>query len=275
MQWAAPERHLMGATHKDLILDQFTRQASPFSAAAMITDEAALGMIVEAAQATSNDMILDVACGPGLVVCAFAPHVRTAMGIDVTPAMLDQARQLAGKRRAANVAWHQGDAYSLPYSDGSFTVVVTRYSLHHLLDPLSALREMARVCVPDGRIVVVDAYAPEDPAQAYAYNRVERLRDPSHARALSLTELKGLFGRLGLPEPQITLYELPIEVKDLLARAFPNPGDHAKIIDKFKESASSDRLGIPVRLDGDEIHVTYRAAILVSQRTQADVATYY
>jgi hypothetical protein len=120
--------------------------------------------------------------------------------------------------------------------------------------------------------VVVDAYAPEDTALAYTYNRVERLRDPSHARALSLTELKGLFGRLGLPEPQITLCELPVEVKDLLARAFPNPG-HAKIIDKFKESASSDRLGIPVRLDGDEVHVTCRAAILVSQRTQADVAT--
>ena len=69
------------------------------------------------------------------------------------------------------------------------------------------------------------------------------------------------------------LYELPVEVKDLLARAFPNPGDHAKIIDKFREVASSDRLGIPVRLDGDEVHVTYRAAILVSQRTQAAVAT--
>jgi SAM-dependent methyltransferase len=38
-------------------------------------------------------------------------------------------------------------------------IVVTRYSLHHLLAPLSPLREMARVCVPDGRIVVVDAYA--------------------------------------------------------------------------------------------------------------------
>src|SRR5215471_13532163 len=93
---------LMEATHQDLILDQFTRQAPPFSAAAMISDEAALGMIVEAAQATVNDMILDVACGPGLVVCAFAPHVRTATGIDVTPVMLDQPRQLAAKRRVGS-----------------------------------------------------------------------------------------------------------------------------------------------------------------------------
>ena len=80
----------MDATHQDLILDQFTRQASPFSAARMITDEMALRMIVKAAQATSNDTILDVACGPGLVVCAFAPHVREATGIDLTPAMLER-----------------------------------------------------------------------------------------------------------------------------------------------------------------------------------------
>jgi ubiquinone/menaquinone biosynthesis C-methylase UbiE len=161
-------------------MDRFCRARATAGEARL---EGALGMIVEAAQATSNDAILDVACGPGLVVCAFAPHVRTATGIDVTPAMIDQARQLAAKRPVPNVTWEQGDAYSLPYPDGSFTVVVTRYSLHHLLDPLSAIREMACVCVPDGRIVVVDAYAPEDPAQAYAYNRVERLRDPSHTRA--------------------------------------------------------------------------------------------
>jgi hypothetical protein len=126
---------------------------------------------------------------------------------------------------------------------------------------------MVRVCAPDGTIVVVDAYAPEDPAQADVYNQVERLRDPSHARALSLTELQGLFGQVGLPEPRTTLYELPVEVRDLLARAFPNQGDHAKIIEMFKESADNGRLGMPVRLDGQNIHVTYRAAIIVARCT--------
>jgi SAM-dependent methyltransferase len=180
--------------------------------------------------------------------------------------MLERARQLAAERGVRNVAWDRGDAYSLPYADGSFTVVVTRYSLHHILDPLLALQEMVRVCARDGRIVVVDAYAPEDPMQADAYNQVERLRDPSHARSLSLTELKGLFGRVGIPEPQTTLYDLPVEVQDLLVRAFPNPGDQVKIIEMFRNSAENGRLGIPVRLDGDKIHVTYRAAILVSPR---------
>jgi SAM-dependent methyltransferase len=109
----------MDAAHQDLILDQFTRQASPFSAAPMITDEIPLRMIVEAAQATSDDIILDVACGPGLVVCPFAPHVREATGIDLTLAMFERARQLAPERGVRNVARDRGDACSLPYADGT------------------------------------------------------------------------------------------------------------------------------------------------------------
>jgi ubiquinone/menaquinone biosynthesis C-methylase UbiE len=252
------------ATHRDLILDQFSRQALPFSAAAMINDKDALKMIVDAAQPGPKDTVLDVACGPGLVVCAFAPYAGRVTGIDMTPAMLDRARRLAAEQGVRNIDWHQGDAYLLPYAAESFTIVVTRYSFHHLIDPAAALREMARVCAAKGRIVVVDAYAPEDSDQAAEFNRVERLRDPSHVRSLSLSALRDMFGRVGLPEPRATLYELRVEVRDLLARAFPNPGDEIEIVKTFRASAADGRLGIPIHLHGDNVHVTYRAAILTA-----------
>ena len=254
------------ATHQDLILDQFTRQATVFSTAPAITDEEALTMIVEAARPTSDDRLLDVACGPGLVVCAFASHVRKATGIDVTPAMLERARKLAADKGLTNVAWQHGDVYSLPYDDASFTILTTRFSFHHFLDPAAVLAEMVRVCAPGGRIVVVDDYASEDPAKAAAFNRLEKLRDPSHARCLTLTELEGLFGGACLPEPDATFYELRGDVPSLLARSFPNPGDDLKIIEMFKASAADDRLGVPVRLDAGEIYYAYPVAILAATR---------
>jgi SAM-dependent methyltransferase len=254
------------ATHQDLILDQFTRQATVFSTAPAISDEDALRMIVEAARPGPDDRLLDVACGPGLVVCAFAPHVREASGIDVTPAMLDRARKLAGDKGLANVTWRQGDVYALPYQDASFTIVTTRFSFHHFLDPAAVLREMVRVCAPQGRIVVVDDYASEDPAKAAAFNRLEKLRDPSHSRCLTLTELKGLFGAAGLLEPDATFYELRGDVPSLLARSFPNPGDDLKIIDMFKASAADDRLGVPVRLEADNVYYAYPVVILAATR---------
>jgi len=252
--------------HNELVLDQFTRQAAPFSAAAMITDARVLRLLLDAAGPTDADTVLDVCCGPGLVVCAFAPHVRQATGIDFTPAMLDRARALAAEHGLCNVALDQGDAYALPYPDGSFTIVVTRYSLHHLEDPTAALREMVRVCEPGGRIVVADAYAPEHPAQAAAYHRVEVLRDPSHARSLSLRESMALFAEARLGEPRMISYELPVELGDLLGRAFPNPGDEAEIVAAFRASAVDNRLGIPVRLDGDKLHIAYQAVILAATR---------
>jgi SAM-dependent methyltransferase len=232
----------------------------------MITDDKVLAMIVERAGAGATDTVLDVACGPGIVVCAFAPLVRAATGIDFTPAMLDRARALAAEKGLCNVGWDQGDAYALPYADASFSIVVTRYSLHHLLDPLAVLREMVRVCTPGGRVVVVDAYAPEDPAQAAAYHRVETLRDPSHARALSLGELQALFSSAGLPGPEVTRYELPVELTELLARAFPNPGDEAELAAIFTAPGAAERLGIPVCHEAGKIRIAYRAVILAAER---------
>src|SRR5712691_8255990 len=239
------------ATHNSLIRDQFTRQATPFSTAAPIADAGALAMIVEAAEAGPDDLVLDVACGGGIVVCAFAPHVRHATGIDMTPAMLDRARHLAAEKAITNVTWRDGDVARLPYPDGVFTIVVTRFAMHHFPDPMAVFREMVRVCAPDGRIVVVDTYVSPDPGKAAEFNRLEKLRDPSHVRSLPLAELQDL---------------LRDEVKNLLARSFPNPGDEAKIIDLFSSSIADDRLGIPVRRDGDKLEYAYPVAILAAPR---------
>jgi ubiquinone/menaquinone biosynthesis C-methylase UbiE len=257
---------MTGPTHQELIRDQFTRQATVFNAAAPIASEDALNMIVTAANPGPDDRVLDVACGGGLVAMAFAPQVRHATGIDVTPAMLDRARQAAAEKRLANTSWDRGDVTTLPYPDGTFKIVATRFSFHHFLDPLAVLREMVRVCAPGGRVVVVDSCPSEDAAKAAAFNRLELLRDPSHARALPLSELKSLFSAAGLGEPRVTFTELRDEVKNLLARSYPNPGDDVKIVEMFRASASDDSLGIPVRLDGDAIHYAYPVAIVAATR---------
>jgi len=76
------------ARHDEVVVDQFTRQAVPYSQAPAIRDEEALHRLVEFSGATPDDTLLDVACGPGVVVCAFAAVARHATGIDLTPAMI-------------------------------------------------------------------------------------------------------------------------------------------------------------------------------------------
>ena len=126
-------------SHRDLIVDQFTKQALPFSTAPGIRDEEALRLLVEASGAGAADTVLDVACGPGIVVSAFARVVRHATGIDVTPAMLERARALSAERGQTNVAWRLGTVLPLPFDAGAFSIVVSRFAFHHFQDPLAVL----------------------------------------------------------------------------------------------------------------------------------------
>src|SRR5213593_1026285 len=236
--------------HQSEILDQFTRQATPFATAPGIRDEAALRLIVECSGAGPEDTVLDVACGPGLVVAAFARVVRHATGIDITPAMLERARAHAAQLGLTNVTWRQGDVLPLPWPDASFSIVTSRFAFHHFLDPLAVLREMKRVAAPGGRVMVADS-APA-PDRADAFNRMERLRDPSHARAMPVDEHRALYAKAGLSEPRVTWYRLEGELEALIARSFPNPGD--------------DALGIQTRLENGQVRYGFPVAVLVADR---------
>src|SRR5690348_12081921 len=195
----SPDRMMdyMTSSHDSRILDQFTRQAAPFASAPAIRNQEALDRIVQWAGAGPDDTVLDVACGPGLLACAFAKVAKHATGVDMTPAMLEQAHKTQQEQGLNNVSWLPGNVYSLPFPPEQFTIVSSRFVFHHLQDPLAALKEMKRACKPGGRIVVADM-APIT-SKADALNAAERLRDPSHVRALPEKELSALFAEAGLP----------------------------------------------------------------------------
>src|SRR2546427_106426 len=236
--------------HRDLIVEQFTKQAVPFSTAPGIRDEEALRLLVEFTGAGPEDSVLDVACGPGLVVCAFAAVARHATGIDLTPAMIERAQALARERKLRNVTWHVGDVVPLPFANDAFSVVVCRFAFHHFPHVGPVLAEMKRVCRPGGTVAVVDVVASVDPAKARAFNRMERLRDPSHVRALTLAEIEALFPRAGLPAPHLTFYRLESELEGLLERSFPDPDDVGEIRRVFDDALADAALGLGPRRGG-------------------------
>ncbi len=252
------------SSHRSRILDQFTRQAVPFSQSPSVSNQDALNFIVQSAGTGSDDTVLDVACGPGLLVCAFARVARHATGIDITPAMLEQARKAQRDQGLANVSWKQGDVTSLPYPDEHFSIVSCRFVFHHLEMPWAVLSEMKRVCRRGGRVVVADmAPAPE---KAAALDEEERLRDPSHVRALPEKALLALFSQAGLPAPTVGRYRVECELDDLLSRSFPNPGDEARIRRIFVESVATNALDLNTREENGRIYYSFPVSVLVSKK---------
>ncbi len=102
--------------------------------------------------------LLDVGCGPGNITVDLARRVRPGhtIGIDRATEIVDAARAAAIASGDADVEFRTADVYALPFADGSFDVVHAHQVLQHLSDPVAALREMRRVCRPDGVVAARD-----------------------------------------------------------------------------------------------------------------------
>ena len=138
---------------------------------------------------SGEERALDVGTGAGEVAIALAPFVREVVGIDIVPELLAEGR----KRAPANVELLEADATALPFDRGSFDIVATARTLHHVPRPELVLAEMNRVLRVGGTMLVVDQLAPGDPLAAIELNTFERTRDPSTTRVLADVDLRGLF----------------------------------------------------------------------------------
>lgn len=248
--------------HRQRVLEQFSRQAIPFARLPAHGDGIAL--LAEMARIGEIDEVLDVACGPGLVACALAPGARHVTGVDVTPAMLEQARCRQRESGVENVDWRQCEADALPFATGSFSRVLSRYSFHHMLAPVDVLTEMVRVCRPGGWVLLADVAMPE--ACRDGFDALERLRDASHVRALTQGEFARLFAESGLEDLQCAEYAVTVELEAQLAASFPEAGDAEQIRALVAADVGVDALGIAAERRDGLLYYRYPIWVMVGRK---------
>jgi ubiquinone/menaquinone biosynthesis C-methylase UbiE len=249
------------------IIGQFTKQAEAYAELTKDLGDPSLEPILNAVRLTPADEVLDVACGAGGLTLSLAKIARHATGIDLTAAMVDQARALQIERNIENVDWHVADILPLPFKDSAFSVVISRAAFHPFADPAGVLDEMIRVCGSAGRIAVIDL----TPAatKSSAFDMIERLRDPSHTHALTVEELRDLGRRSGLKEITVSAVSTPpIPLEAVLATSFPHDDDMKRVRELYRQDAETmnDDLGLSVTKTGEEIVVTYPLSLVVWTR---------
>jgi ubiquinone/menaquinone biosynthesis C-methylase UbiE len=252
--------------HDTRIVEQFTRWAKPFAELAIHAEAESMAQTLAACAVTTGMKVLDVACGPGIIACELARTGAQVTGIDLTPAMIQQARLRADSMHVS-VAYHVGNALHLPFQADSFDRVVTRYSFHHMQDPGQVLAEMVRVCRPGGRIIVIDA-TPAPECQE-GYDRAETLRDPSHTSALTLPQLVSLGAEAGLSPVEMHQYRLESRLQDQVA-----PEDWNALQALFAEdiAGGQDCLGMGAWEDADGIHFYFPISIVVWSKSMHEKA---
>lgn len=257
--------------HDRVVRESFTLQAAAFAATAWIADEDRIARLVAAAGITGRERVLDIATGPGYIAEAFAHKAREVVGVDLTEAMLSIARERTSARGLKNISFQLADANRLAFTAGEFDVIVTRFSLHHFQNPLQALREMARVCAAEGKVVVEDLLTSEHPEVAARHNRFEILRDPSHVRAMPLSELLLLFRNAALePWGVLVCDDVAPELDQWLATTQTPPENTLKIHQFLEEER--ERSGGYLRPYHDatgQMHFRLRTAIVTGQKFRA------
>jgi ubiquinone/menaquinone biosynthesis C-methylase UbiE len=117
--------------------------------------------LVEYAQIGPDERVLDVGCGAGAALAPASRIAASAVGIELSPAMAERAREAAPKAEVI-----VGDAASLDLPDDSFDVVLSAFVIFFMEDPTAVLREWGRVLKPDGRLVI-STWAGGDPRWAF------------------------------------------------------------------------------------------------------------
>ena len=246
--------------HKELLRRQFAAQARLFRDTFKYHHSENVMPLIELARPTAHDRLLDVACGWGFADLEFSSRVKSAVGVDLTPEMVELAKKVASERGVTNVEYRVGDAEDLEFGAGSFEIVTCRLTFHHFGDPERALFEMKRVLTPEGRIVLYDFIASSDEKKARRHNEIEVARDPSHVKMYTLKEFQAFFKKCGLKDrgKVTTLMKRDYESwMDFIER---DDARRKKVTTMLADTENGNKAGLGVRVRKGKLTFTHTCA---------------
>lgn len=261
---------------KSLVEQQFGPSAKAYAECEVHRSGASLARLVELIEPQAHWNALDVATGAGHTALAFAPHVAHVVASDITSEMLSETAKLAAARELSNVSTATAHAHELPFEPDSFDLVTCRLAAHHFPDNARFIEKAHRVLRPGGILAIVDNVPPDQqslpelatgdaPATADAYNKFEKLRDPSHARALGLDEWTALMRASGFEVIGCELLEKEMAFGPWVERMRCAPDTVDQLRRTLQLPSPLSTFLRPRQADG-ELHLTLREAILIGRK---------
>ncbi|OGP73205.1 MAG: hypothetical protein A2V86_13280 [Deltaproteobacteria bacterium RBG_16_49_23] len=252
--------------HFSRIKEEFKRQAEALSVASVFTDSGVLEQIRAAIRPTNTMSLLDLGCGPGIVTAAIAPEVREVVAFDLTPEMIDKARARCEEAGLKNVRFELGSAEHLPFQNESFDCVVTRLTIHHFLDANRVMDEIVRVTRKGGKVIVADVISSENEEEAALHNALETLRDPTHVRMVSPSDLLKLFKSAGLRVTSSVTWEMERDYDEWIR--ITNAPERVKPLYEVMGALARAGIhaGIHLHLNGKTVAFTHRWLLVTGEK---------
>src|SRR5436190_1812961 len=205
--------------HKTQVQNYFSRTAESYVASFSHKTGNDLKRLIELGEWKPDQQALDIATGGGHTALAVAPHVAQITVTDLTPRMLEKAREFLLSQGVTNAQFQVADAEQLPFPIESFDRVTCRIAPHHFPHIAQSVQEVARVLKPGGLYLLIDCMAPSEPELDIFDNKVEKWRDPSHGRSCTAEEWRTFFAEAGLQVEHQEFFRKTHHYDDWTARA--------------------------------------------------------
>ncbi|SDT30172.1 Methyltransferase domain-containing protein [Pseudomonas sp. Z003-0.4C(8344-21)] len=238
------------AQHTQVVQKQFGEQAAAYLSSAVHAQGSEFALLQAELVGQGGARVLDLGCGAGHVSFHVAPLVSEVVAYDLSQQMLDVVTAAAAERGMGNISTVNGAAERLPFADGEFDFVFSRYSAHHWSDLGVALREVRRVLKPGGVAAFVDVLSPGSPLFDTYLQSVEVLRDTSHVRDYSAAEWLRQVSEAGLHVRTTTRQRLRLEYTSWVERMRTPEVMRAAIVQLQQSMGNEVREYFEIEADG-------------------------
>lgn len=226
---------------KDLVKEQFDKQAKQFSSWIWTKSELALQSLFNFIGFSERDRLLDVACGSGNFAVFCAQRISRVHGIDISPGMIEIARNLAKESDLDNLSFSCHDVANLSFEANSYTVVTSRGAFHHMANFEIVFKEMARCCEDNGLICLDDITDYGNPHVSAFFDEFDRAIDPSHYTRVASKSIRSLFSSNGIKMLKEEQEEFEMDVAMYASHAIQTK-DATKKINQLIEDSLRDPL---------------------------------
>lgn len=184
--------------HEQNLAKAFDAQSLRFERSPIMTDPEFLNRLTQFAGFPDGAYVLDAGCGPGLVSRALSNAGFQVVGVDLSARMIERARRHCADQ-AQRARFLQASLYDPSVEAlAPFDATISRYVLHHAIEPRKFLARQVELLKPGGIIVACDHITDADSTRAGFHQAIEVARDKTHTRNLTSGELADLFASLGL-----------------------------------------------------------------------------
>jgi SAM-dependent methyltransferase len=209
-------------SHDRQLAEAFDSQAPKFERAPVQSDPVALARLVREAGFPAGCLVLDAGCGPGLVSAAFLGAGYRVVGVDLSPQMIERARKRCAEF-GENARFLNGSLFDAGIDAlRPLDAAVSRYVLHHVVDPAAFLARQAELLRSGGILAACDHITDPDPVRSAQHDAIEIGRDRTHTRNLTGGQLVDLFAGAGLREIRLVEDAFWLDFDEWFDRSTPS-----------------------------------------------------